>query len=38
MTISTDIIIIGGGLQGCSTALHLARKGKSVIILEKETP
>ncbi len=38
MTISTDIIIIGGGLQGCSTALHLARKGKSVIVLEKETP
>ena len=35
--ISADVIIIGGGLQGLSTALHLARKGKSVIVLEKET-
>ena len=35
---SSDVIIIGGGLQGCSTALHLARKGKSVIVFEKETP
>jgi sarcosine oxidase subunit beta len=34
---SADVIIIGGGLQGCSTALHLVRRGKSVIILEKET-
>jgi len=35
---SADVIIIGGGLQGCSTALHLVRRGKTVIILEKETP
>ena len=34
---SADVIIIGAGLQGLSTALHLARKGKSVIVLEKET-
>ena len=34
---SADIIIIGAGLQGLSAALHLARKGKSVIVLEKET-
>ena len=34
---STDVIIIGAGLQGLSTALHLARKGKSVAVLEKET-
>ena len=34
---STDVIIIGGGLQGCSTALHLLRRGKSVIVVEKET-
>ena len=31
-----DIIIIGGGLSGCSTALNLAKKGYSVLILEKE--
>jgi sarcosine oxidase subunit beta len=35
--ISGDVIIIGGGLQGLSTALHLARNGKSVVVLEKET-
>ncbi|HEA65954.1 MAG TPA: FAD-binding oxidoreductase [Desulfobacterales bacterium] len=35
--VSADIIIIGGGLQGLSTALHLARKGKSVTLLEKDT-
>jgi sarcosine oxidase subunit beta len=33
---SADVIIIGGGLQGCSTALHLARAGASVIVLEKD--
>lgn len=35
--ISADVIIIGGGLQGLSTALHLARMGKAVIVVEKET-
>jgi len=31
-----DIIIIGGGLSGSSTALNLSKKGYSVLILEKE--
>ena len=31
-----DIIIIGGGLSGSSTALHLLREGYSVLIIEKE--
>ena len=35
--VSADAIIIGAGLQGLSTALHLARKGKSVAVLEKES-
>jgi sarcosine oxidase subunit beta len=30
-----DVIIIGGGLHGCSAALHLARDGKRVIVLER---
>jgi sarcosine oxidase subunit beta len=31
-----DVIVIGGGIVGCATALHLARKGKSVILLERD--
>jgi len=30
-----DVIVIGGGLHGCSTALHLARKGLRPIVLEQ---
>ena len=32
-----DVIIIGGGIMGCSTALQLARRGLNVALLEKET-
>jgi sarcosine oxidase subunit beta len=35
MKSSADVIIIGGGIIGCSTAYYLAKKGKSVIVLEK---
>lgn len=31
-----DTIIIGGGIHGCSTALHLAKRGMSVIVIEKD--
>ncbi len=31
-----DIIIIGGGLSGSSTALNLSKKGYKVLIIEKE--
>jgi sarcosine oxidase subunit beta len=30
-----DVIIIGGGIMGCSMAYRLAEKGQSVILLEK---
>lgn len=30
-----DLAIIGGGLAGCSTALHARKKGASVILLER---
>jgi glycine/D-amino acid oxidase-like deaminating enzyme len=33
---SADIVIIGGGFLGASTALHLAERGLSVTLLEKE--
>ncbi len=31
-----DAIIIGGGINGCSTALHLARRGARVALVEKD--
>jgi sarcosine oxidase, subunit beta len=31
----TDVVIVGGGLQGCSTALQLAMRGVSCAIIEK---
>lgn len=34
--IKTQTVIIGGGLVGCSAALHLARAGQSVILLERD--
>lgn len=32
-----DIVIIGGGIHGCSAALYLAQRGMSVIVLEKDS-
>ncbi|MCK2182559.1 NAD(P)/FAD-dependent oxidoreductase [Halomonas getboli] len=29
-----DVCVIGGGVTGCSTALHLAERGYSVVLLE----
>ena len=33
---SADVIIIGGGIVGCATAYRLAKRGVSVIVLEKK--
>ncbi|SDO48086.1 NAD(P)/FAD-dependent oxidoreductase [Desulforhopalus singaporensis] len=33
-----DVLIVGGGLMGCATAIELARKGKSVTVFEKDVP
>lgn len=35
MKTTADVIIIGGGIIGCSTAYYLAKRGKTVIVLEK---
>ena len=32
-----DVVVIGGGLHGLSAALHAARRGLSVTVLEKNT-
>src|SRR6056297_579565 len=35
---SADVVIIGGGVQGCSIAYNLAKRGqKNIVILEKDT-
>ena len=33
--IAADVAIVGGGTAGCSTALHLRRRGVSVVLLER---
>lgn len=36
MNKDADIIIIGGGIIGCSTAYYLSKLGKKVLLLERE--
>jgi gamma-glutamylputrescine oxidase len=31
-----DVCVVGAGIAGCSTALHLAEKGLSVVLLEQQ--
>ena len=33
-----DAIVVGAGIQGLSTALHLALRGRKVVVFEKDTP
>lgn len=34
---SFDVVVVGGGVIGCSTAFHLARKGAKVMVVEKQS-
>lgn len=34
-TIDADVCVVGGGIAGCSTALHLAERGFRVVLLEE---
>jgi len=34
--VAVDVCVVGGGIAGCSTALHLAERGYSVALLEAE--
>jgi sarcosine oxidase, subunit beta len=36
MARTADVVVIGGGLHGCSTALHLALRGLRPVLIEKD--
>ena len=36
--VSADVAIVGAGFTGLSAALHLAQMGRSVVVLEAQTP
>ena len=35
MTAEPHVVVVGGGLHGCSAALHLAQRGQRVVLLER---
>ncbi|GGF04510.1 sarcosine oxidase subunit beta [Aliidongia dinghuensis] len=37
MSTTADVLVVGGGIQGCSSALQIARRGLKVALVEKNT-
>jgi sarcosine oxidase subunit beta len=35
-TLKADALVLGAGIQGCATALQLARRGQKVVMLERD--
>jgi glycine/D-amino acid oxidase-like deaminating enzyme len=33
--VKSDVIIVGGGLAGLTSAIHLAKSGKHILLIEK---
>src|SRR5947208_11569022 len=38
MVVTSDVIVIGGGIIGCSIAWRLTREGVRVVLIEREQP
>ena len=36
-SLSADVAIVGGGLMGCYSAYSLRRRGRSVVVIDKDT-
>lgn len=34
----TDVVVLGAGIVGVSVAVHLARRGKSVVLVDRQAP
>src|SRR6478672_6570144 len=34
-SVSTDVLVIGGGILGCATAYYLARRSVDVLVVER---